>query len=225
MTATLEQRIASAMTAPITSADLSSLISDVETGLAKATADAQEAARSALDITKSVDGRLAFEKAQEHDFISKRLKVTLPKLQERLIEVLNAERCAAWIAECNEMRVHRDNARKILNERLPQLVAELVEHLQTITTIERAVSDLNVRSPGIAGYHLDAVDPAKLIAKFVVAALQQGGKPLWPPRNAAALAAMFAPIDAGPAYGPYWPEVVAERQRQLLKIAEENASR
>ena len=118
MTASLEQRIAGALTAPIASADLSSLISDVETGIAKATADAQEAAKIALDIAAG-DGSAAFEEAQKHDLISKRRKVTLPKLQERLIEVLDAERCAAWVAECEALRAARNAANNLLRKPFP----------------------------------------------------------------------------------------------------------
>ena len=72
---TLEQRITAAMTAPIASADLTVLIGDVENSLAAAIANAQEHAKSALDITAG-DGSVAFEESQKHDLISKRLRVS-----------------------------------------------------------------------------------------------------------------------------------------------------
>ena len=74
---TLEQRITAAMTAPIASADLTVLIGDVENSLAAAIANAQEHAKSALDITAG-DGNEAFEESQKHDLISKRLQSLRP---------------------------------------------------------------------------------------------------------------------------------------------------
>ena len=177
---TLEQRITAAMTAPIASADLTVLIGDVENSLAAAIANAQEHAKSALDITAG-DGNEAFEESQKHDLISKRLQVCVPRLQDRLVEMLNAERCAAWIAEAEKLRPARDAANNLLSEHVPKLARQLVEYLQTIKTTAEAVSNLNVQAP--PGYHLDAVDPAKLIAKFVVPSMQQGGKQLWPVRT------------------------------------------
>ena len=133
--------------------------------------------------------------------------------------MLNAERCAAWIAEAEKLRPARDAANNLLSEHVPKLARQLVEYLQTIKTTAEAVSNLNVQAP--PGYHLDAVDPAKLIAKFVVPSMQQGGKQLWPVRTFDP--SLFAPVgDRGLSFpGGDWWKASQERNRQLLARAEE----
>lgn len=229
---TLEQRITAAMTAPIASADLTVLIGDVENSLAAAIANAQEHAKSALDITAG-DGRMAFEKSQEFDLISKRLRICLPKLQDRLIVMINAEEAVKWNAEHARVQaLVAAEAEKFAA--VGDLLVRLAERFAAAKAVDEQAAQFNISAPGgmrVSGVELTARnmqsfcrDWPSILDKAVIPSWQPTSKLLWPPpRNAAALAAMFAPIDAGPAYGPYWHEVVAERQRQLIKIAEESA--
>ena len=225
----LEQCIADALAAVpmISSSALAALYSEVEVAAAEADVAAREAKDAAIDVVRSSDGRAARAAMEEAAITKDRLQNSLPRLRARMLEVVNAERCAAWLAAAEKLSPVRDNTAVIFNERIPQLLAELVDCFEQVTAVDRAIADLNGTSPSGAGYHLDAIDPGKIISKFVIPAMQQGGKQLWPVRDMAAFAAMFAPVgDGGLSFpGGDWWKVAQEKNRQLLARAEAAANR
>ena len=176
-----------------------------------------------LDVVRTADARAARERTQELGSIRDRLQNSLPRLRARMLEVLDAERTQAWLAEYGELKVQRDAVAKRFDEDLPRLCLELVAIMEAVKSMDGAVSNLNMKAPSIAGYHLDRVDEHKLISKFVIPALQRGKPDLWPKRDTAAYAAMFQPVPFDARFSPLWPEVAAAKQAELLRIAEENA--
>lgn len=227
MTTSLEKRIADALAAVpmISSGDLAKLYSEVEVASAEADAAAKKAKDAAIDVVRSSDGRAARAAMEEAALTNDRLQNSLPRLRARMLEVLDAERTKAWLAEYGELKVQRDAVAKRFDEDLPRLCLELVAIMEAVKNMNAAVSNLNIKAPSIAGYHLDRVDEERLVDKLVLPALKRGQPDLWPKRDAAAFAALFQPAPFDARFSPLWPEVAAEKQRQLIKLAEENANR
>ncbi|MGA8654381.1 MAG: hypothetical protein WB677_27835 [Xanthobacteraceae bacterium] len=97
----------------------------------------------------------------------------LPRLASRLDEIVNAETVQAWLIEYGELKIHRDAVAKSFQEDFPRLCRELVAVLQAVKTADKAISNLNVKAPPIAGYHLDAIDPAEISKKVVLPAMDR----------------------------------------------------
>ena len=97
----------------------------------------------------------------------------LPRLASKLDEIVNAETVQAWLIEYGELKIHRDAVAKSFQEDFPRLCRELVAVLQAVKTADKAISNLNVKAPPIAGYHLDAIDPAEISKKVVLPAMDR----------------------------------------------------
>ena len=110
---------------------------------------------------------------------------------------MDAERTQAWLAEYGELKVQRDAVAKRFDEDLPRLCLELVAIMEAVKSMNGAVSNLNMKAPSIAGYHLDRVDEDEAhleVRAPRVGAWRQAGFVAEERRGG--LAALFAPASS-----------------------------
>src|SRR5208282_5472321 len=98
----LEKRIAEALTQDIKSADLATLIADVEGAIVAAEKAVEQARVRALDPT--VLDPAARTALQDADFLTQRLQVALPRLGQRLEEIQAAEYAAEWEPDFEQVK-------------------------------------------------------------------------------------------------------------------------
>ena len=91
---TLEQRIASVLGSNSPEArTISDLIVEVEAGIADVDVIAARLQEVALDLIKSPDAARAREAAKFAQFVAKRLRNVLPRLEQRHQQIIAQERC------------------------------------------------------------------------------------------------------------------------------------
>jgi hypothetical protein len=93
----IEQKIASALSSPVASADLAQLIADTEAAIVKAEPTAEEERSKALDLSLSPDADQARSAMDAATFARDRLHSVLPRLQARYRETIVAEKYARWL--------------------------------------------------------------------------------------------------------------------------------
>jgi len=222
----LEKKIADALTKPIASDALQTLIAEVEAAVATATATAEQVAKEALDVTASPDAKLAFERVMEADFTGKRLRVCIPRLHARLNEVLDAEAVQRWLNEYGPLQLQRDALAERFREDYARLANEMASLLASVAAMDEAVHNLNAAAPPSRGvsYHLDHVDAASIGEKVQLPALQPGARAIWPPPRRVD-PSYFAPIvsNIGSPGGDWWKQA-QQRQQALLERAEREAA-
>ncbi len=239
MSTAIDRRIAAALTEPISSSDLQKLISETEVALTEADRNAKAATEEAVDVTVSLDLRAAREKMLEAALVRDRLHKSLPRLQQRLVEVLNAEANERWKASFNLVKAKRDAAAQRFL-RYPELAAEMAAILQEAATVGEEVTAVNIASPPGGGHLLGpelvarglqsfSRDAPSIIEKTVLSSWEPSGKPLWPPPRQFD-PALFAPVPYDPRFSWEWWKVAEEKraieqQRQQQEAEEAEAGR
>jgi len=202
------------------SASVASMIEKVERVVAVAEKAAAAEEIKALDL--ETDPATARAARDEVVFARDRLRAALPKLQQQLASAYAAEDLAGWIAEYRALKVRRDAVALRFQRRYPELASELSDILAEVGALDEEIGELDGRSP--PGHHLDQIDVMALGSKVVLPPAMPGQAQMWPrPRRIDP--AFFAPVHAGAAFGPDWVKVSEEKQRQLLRAAEEAAAR
>jgi len=183
-----------------------------------------------LDVTISPDLRVAQERMQEASLIRDRLRASLPKLQERLVEVLNAEDIERWTASYKRAKVKRDaTAQRFLRYR--ELAIEMAAILQEAAAVAEEVTAVNIASPPGGGHLLGpelvarglqsfSRDAPSIIEKTALPSWEPGGKPLWPPPRQFD-PSKFAPVLYDPRFSWEWWKV-AEEKRAIEQQRQQN---
>jgi hypothetical protein len=192
----LEQEIATALAAKVSSTDLSRLIVAADAAIAAADTTAEEERAKALDPALSPDPKAARQAMEDAEFMRDRLKTLLPRLQTKHKEVADAEVLAAWQGEAAELQERRLALGTRFKKAFPELIGEIVGRLWEMHDLDREITALNHRRPDAANAadvrFLDFVTPA--FAKFLkIPDPEVGSKHweigtsgpgyLWPPRQ------------------------------------------
>ena len=95
-TASVETRVAAALTSEITSDDLATLLDELEDAISNTEAEAEEKRRTAFDPIAMPDANAARASVETAEFAVQRLRTLLPKLERRYSQVREAEDISAW---------------------------------------------------------------------------------------------------------------------------------
>jgi hypothetical protein len=148
----LEQRTASALgNAAISSVDLADLIPQTEAALTTAEAKAKAERERALDPIASPDAAEAERAAWVAELNQDRLRSSLFRLQQRLVEVETAEHAAQWQATYEEVEAERDALTKEFSEKYRKFTNELCDLFRRVMEVDEECSRIN--SQAAAGEH------------------------------------------------------------------------
>jgi len=146
MSATLEQRIATAFSCDTASDVVAILIAEVETAIVAADKAAEMEREKALDPLASPDAAKARASMEDAAFTRDRLRNVLPRLQARLTELQAVEYAARWEVDFTQAEARRDEwARKYAQ--YPKIVAQFVDILRGAEEIDQECSRVNGSAP------------------------------------------------------------------------------
>ena len=146
MSATLEQRIATAFSSETASDVVAILIAEVETAIVAADKAAEMEREKALDPLASPDAAKARASMEDAAFTRDRLRNVLPRLQARLTELQAVEYAARWEVDFTQAEARRDEwARKYAQ--YPKIVAQFVDILRGAEEIDQECSRVNGSAP------------------------------------------------------------------------------
>jgi hypothetical protein len=231
-TPSLEEKIAAALTKDdLHSADLAALLDEVEEGIHAADEDAEEARARALDPTVLDPGARAA--MQDAEFLSKRLQVALPQLQERLQEVEAEEYRARWEPEFEQIEAKRDELANKLAVVYPKCVEELCNLFIEIQKCDYEVARINRTAPRGESRRLDGVERASLgdersiLERLKLPHWASGQPDLWPPPTPVVLPQLPANLLWHPGADwndeQYRAQHAAERLREAEMVGDYNA--
>jgi hypothetical protein len=227
----LEKRIATALTQDIKSADLATLIADVEDAIVAAGKAVEQARVRALDPSLlDPSARTALQNAE---FLAQRLQVALPRLGQRLEGIQAAEYAAQWEADYEMVKVKRDEWARKYSE-YPKLKAPLIDLLRGAEEIDKEVSRINGAAP--SGEHrrlLEVELTARGLERFTredpsianelrLPSFEHSDRTVWPPPRVFDQS-MFEPVPYDPRYSPDWGLVQEEERREARERAEREA--
>ena len=144
---TLEERIATALSEDIASADVEALITETEAAITAADAAAEEERVKALDPIASPDPAKARAAMEDAAFTRDRLRTVLPRLQARLKQVEAAEYLARWEPDYEQVKAVRDALAAEMREVYPAAVAQLADLFQRMAECDRECSRINGSAP------------------------------------------------------------------------------
>jgi hypothetical protein len=147
MSPTLESRIASALTATDITSSLAQLLIEVEAAAAAADADAAKAREEALDPATVVDVDKVAAAVASATLTHDRLQGALPRLQDQLKRVRQAEDVAAWRADAEELEQRRLASGAEFRQFYPGMIERIVNHLYDMRALDKEIDDLNSRRP------------------------------------------------------------------------------
>jgi hypothetical protein len=230
---TLEERIASALSEDIASADVEALITETEAAIAAAEAERVKA----LDPIASPNAAKARAAMEDAAFTRERLRTVLPRLHARLKQVVAAEYAAKWEPDYKQVEALRDALAAEMREVYPRVKELLVSLFQRMAECDRECSRINGLAPD--GEHRRLLK-VELTARGVKGLLQPdvwiaqelrlpafpretGPIYAWPPPTPP----LFASILVPPGPGPDWHEELkardaAFREERLRVIANLN---
>jgi hypothetical protein len=147
MSATLEQRIATALSSETTSNVVAILIAEVETAIVAADKAAEAEREKALDPLASPDAAKARAAMEDAAFTRDRLRNVLPRLQGRLTELHAAEYAARWEPDFEQVQAQRDELAQQYAGLYPKLAGQLVDLFERIEAVDKEVSRINGSAP------------------------------------------------------------------------------
>jgi hypothetical protein len=101
----------------------------------------------ALDPATVVDAAQVGAAVATAELCRDRLQVALPRLQERLKQMRDAEALAAWRAEADELEPRGVALLDGLAEFYPEMANRVANHLGDMRAFDKQVDDLNRRRP------------------------------------------------------------------------------
>jgi hypothetical protein len=219
---TLEERIATALSEDIASADVEALITETAAAIGAADAAAEEERTKALDPIASPDATKARATMEDAAFTRERLRTVLPRLQTRLKQVDAAEYLARWEPDYEQVKAVRDALAAEMREVYPAAVAQLADLFRRMAECDSECSRIDGLAPDgehrrLLGVELTARgveilwQPDVWIAKELrLPNFPRGNDPLyaWPPPPPPLLASDFL-VPSGP--GPNWHEDIEAR--------------
>jgi hypothetical protein len=194
MSTLVEERIATALTDKISSADVEALITETEAAITAADAAAEAERTKALDPVGSPDPIKARAAMEGAAFTRDRLRTVLPRLQTRLKQVVAAEYAAQWEPEFKRVEARRDALAAEMREIYPRVTEQLVSLFRRMADCDRECSQINGSAPYGDGRRLRGVE---LTARGVEGLLQPD---VW---IAQELRLPAFPRETGPIYA--WP--------------------
>jgi hypothetical protein len=243
MNITLEERIATALSADTASEVVAILIAEVETAIVAADKAAEMEREKTLDPLVSPDAAKARVSMEDAAFTRDRLRTVLPRLQQRLNELRAAEFAARWEPDFRQVEAKRDELAQEFAELYPKLVGQLVELFERIEAADKEISRINGSAP--AGEHR-RLRQTELVARGfdnfsradppITKAVQlpdwtNSEKMIWPPPqpSMAAVFAMSMVPSHDPRYTADWAAAQKEdnvrRAATEARWAEEEAAR
>jgi hypothetical protein len=230
--ATLDQRIAAALSDDVTASDLEALVAEVEGAAAEAEEVTIDARTRALDPL-TVDATAACAAMNDAEFTRDRLQTALPQLQARQREVAAAERYRKWATEHDEAAAEQRALAQELTELYPPFEAKIVDLLLRIEKADNRAIHLDFYKPKDANYR--AYDDGRDLRRTEQLARSGGGLSImkdmklpawagnivasWPPwRPMVSIAASYA-LPAPPCT----PEQIAARDAARQAEAEKMA--
>jgi hypothetical protein len=225
---TLDQRVAAALTpSDITSVELAALIVEVEAAAAAADADAAKAREEALDPATVIDAAKVGASLATAELTRDRLRAALPRLQEQLKRVLQAEDVAAWRADAEELEQRRVASGAGFRQFYPEAIERIVDHLYSMRALDKEIDNLNSRRPD------PSIPALGYITPFFAMDLKipdpdsdpdNAGAPLlWPPHQPSLAQQMAREMMENPRLfnppgpGPEWWKTIEERDRRALE--------
>ena len=145
MSATLEQRIATAFSSETASDVVEALIGEVETAAAAADKAAEQTRQRALDPTV-IDAATRRE-AEDASFTRDRLRAALSPLEERLQQVQAAEHGARWETDFEQVEGRLNELAQEYAATYPRLAAQFVDLFERIEAVDKEVSRVNGSAP------------------------------------------------------------------------------
>jgi hypothetical protein len=220
---TLEERIATALSEDIASADVEALIAETEAAIAAANAAAEAERTKALDPIASPDAAKARAAMEDAAFTCDRLRTVLPRLKTRLKQVVAAEYAARWEPDYEQVKAVRDALVAELKEVYPPVVAQVADLFNRMAECDRECSRINGLAPDgehrrLRGVELTArgvkglLQPDVWIAEQLrLPAFARGNGPVlaWPPPAPP----VFVPSFVLPGPGPNWHEEIEARNK------------
>jgi hypothetical protein len=223
--ASLETRITAALTKKIKAADIAALVQETESAIAEADASAESERAKALDPVASPDAAAARHAVEAAGFARDRLRNVLPRLQERLRKVEDAEYLAQWRAHYEVLKKERDALAAELQEVYRPWVAKAVDLFSRITANDAELAQLHQARPSGVSLHLDNAeltargleqftrDEPSIITELKLPDWADSARMAWPlPRIFDQ--SMFEPVPYDPRYSPNWGLVQEEERRQ-----------
>jgi hypothetical protein len=239
---TLEQRVATAFSSDITSADLDLLIQEVEMAASAADQAVQRERKRAFDPAVAVDPNEAREAVVAAEFQARRSRKAVLQLQARLQQIHLHERYSRWLAEFERVKPRHDAAVARLQAVYVEFQGKLVDALNEAQGVDAEVKRLSSVKPYDApeadgdGCHLLTVEMAargitgiglhghSIMKDLKLPDFADPTKVAWPPPTPP-LAAQFAASMMQPSHmGPNWHEE-AERARALREEHERAIAR
>src|SRR5450759_867893 len=147
MSATLEQRIATALSADTASDVVAILIAEVETAIIAADKAAAMEREKALDPLASPDAAKARAAMEDSAFTRDRLRNVLPRLQARLTELQAADYAARWQADIDQVEGRCNQLAQEYAATYPRLAAQFVDLFSRAEAVDREVSRINGSAP------------------------------------------------------------------------------
>jgi hypothetical protein len=144
---TLEERIATALSEDIASADVEALIAETDAAITATEAAAEAERVKALDPITSPDPTKARAAMEDAAFTRDRLRVVLPRLHARLKQVVAAEYAARWEPDFKCVEADRDALAAEMREAYSAAVARLVDVFQRAAECDRECSRINGAAP------------------------------------------------------------------------------
>jgi hypothetical protein len=221
----LEERVVAALTADLSSAELTALVSETEAAIDAAVENANLERKKALDPVASPDPKKARASMQDAQFFVGRLKTLLPRLESRYYAKRQAENAAQWHADCSVVEDERDALAEEL-KRYPTIAAQLAELMCRLAAFENKLSELHLRRP--AGISRQIQSP-ELVARDLDS-FSRGAPPLsknlqlpefgqidrllYPPPRRLDLSA-FAPVPHDDRFSADWAETLEPRAAEV----------
>jgi hypothetical protein len=198
-----------------------------------ADAAAERAGDRALDPT--VIDPATRREAEDAAFTRDRLRAALPRLQERLQQVQEAEYAARWAAEFEQVEGRRNELAQEFAATYPRLVGQLVDLFSRAEAVDKEVSRVNGSAPAGVRRRLAEVElAARDLESFsttdpsIAKAVQlpdwgDSAKMAWPPPRPF-VTAWFAPAAVDRRYSAEWWKGAEEEARALCERQKREAA-
>ena len=225
---TIERRIAGMLSAADAKSDaIAALITEVEVAAQEADATAIKTREEALDPATVIDTAKVGASLATAELTRDRLQAALPRLQDQLKRVRQAEDVAAWRADAEELERRRLGSGAEFRQFYPGMIERIVNHLYDMRALDKEIDDLNSRRPDPSIPALGYVTP------FFAMDLKipdpdsdpdnAGGPLLWPPPQPSLAQQMAREMMENPRLfnppgpGPEWWKTIEERDRRALE--------
>jgi hypothetical protein len=217
----LEERVVAALTADLSSAELTALVFETEAAIDAAVENANLERKKALDPVASPDPKKARASMEDAQFFVGRLKTLLPKLERKYFAKWEAEKATRWCADCE---VVESEGAKLAEElkRYPTLAAQLADLMCRLAAFEHKLSNLHSRrpssvktqisSPELVARNLKSFDREHppLSKTLQLPEFERSDRPLFPPPQRRDMS-MLAPVPYDPRYSADWAEANEDR--------------